>query len=45
MYHPYVCFSEAMDTVLSLLAETVEMILMHEIEYMDSMMNQDLAQW
>ena len=45
MHHLYVCCSEAMDIVLSMLAETVEMPLMHEIEYMDSMMDQDLAQW
>ena len=45
MHHLYVCCSEAMDIVLSMLAETVEMPLMHEIEYVDSMMDQDLAQW
>ena len=44
MHHPYVYCSEAMDIVLSMLAETVAMPLMCEIEYMDSMMDQDLAQ-
>ena len=31
--------------ILSMLAETVEMPLMHEIEHVDSMMDQDLTQW
>ena len=35
MHHPHVCCSEAMDIVSSLLAETVEMPLMFEFEYVD----------